>query len=353
MPPHFVNGGQQMSCRQVVLRLDDGSLVGHSQLLQDGKSSGAVLLTPDQAFNAGRVQEADVHRLRTILQKLDAYEPPAAPVRSLSTANVGQKRKPHETVEDEFVDKCCGMVDEVRRSLGPSAPIFDRPVDGRLVTDYYNVVKKPMDLGTLKQRLLAGHYSTPQQFAEDMRQIWVNCHLYNKKETPIDRAGRQAEQLFQEKWNRSGFAAADARARRNNAGVAAPKFEPNEYGPPEKKLQRRSSGSKNGRTSVKKNGLDHGYAAPMPKNPVTFDRQKEMAQLLSSMDGDELDGAIKLIKEDESMAEAGGEEMELDFDVLSPLTIAKLDRYLRRVRPEGSRMDNGEESSDNESSDED
>lgn len=99
MPPHFVNGGQQMSCRQVVLRLDDGSLVGHSQLLQDGKSSGAVLLTPDQAFNAGRVQEADVHRLRTILQKLDAYEPPAAPVRSLSTANVGQKRKPHETVE--------------------------------------------------------------------------------------------------------------------------------------------------------------------------------------------------------------------------------------------------------------
>lgn len=58
------------------------------------------------------------------------------------------------------------MVDEVRRSLGPSAPIFDRPVDGRLVTDYYNVVKKPMDLGTLKQRLLAGHYSTPQQFAE-------------------------------------------------------------------------------------------------------------------------------------------------------------------------------------------
>ena len=39
----------------------------------------------------------------------------------------------------------------------------------------------------------------------------------------------------------------DARARRNNAGVAAPKYEPNEYGPPEKKLQRRSSGSKNGR----------------------------------------------------------------------------------------------------------
>lgn len=85
------------------------------------------------------------------------------------------------------------------------------------------------------------------QKLQDMRQIWTNCHLYNKKETEIDRIGRRAEQFFQEKWNRSGFAAADARARRNNAGVAAPKFEPNEYGPPEKKLQRRTSGSKNGR----------------------------------------------------------------------------------------------------------
>lgn len=99
MPPHLVNGGQPQ-CRQVLLRLDDGSLIGDSKWLQDSKSSGAVLLTPDQAFQAGRVREADVHRLRTILQKLDAFEPPAAPLRSLSTAHAAQKRKqPHETVE--------------------------------------------------------------------------------------------------------------------------------------------------------------------------------------------------------------------------------------------------------------
>ena len=75
MPPHLANGGQQMSCRQVLLRLDDGSLIGDSKWLQDSKSSGAVLLTPDQAFLAGRVREADVHRLRNILQKLEAYLP--------------------------------------------------------------------------------------------------------------------------------------------------------------------------------------------------------------------------------------------------------------------------------------
>lgn len=98
MPPHGVSG-EQRSCRQVLLRLDDGSLIGHGKWLQDGKSNGAVILTPDQAFVAGRVREADVHRLRTILQKLDAFEPPAEPLRSLSTAHAAQKRKPHEVVE--------------------------------------------------------------------------------------------------------------------------------------------------------------------------------------------------------------------------------------------------------------
>lgn len=59
------------------------------------------------------------------------------------------------------------MVDQVRTSLGSHfAPFFDRPVDSKLVPDYYSVIKRPMDLGTLKQKLHDGHYGAPQQFAE-------------------------------------------------------------------------------------------------------------------------------------------------------------------------------------------
>ena len=68
--------------------------------------------------------------------------------------------------QDEFVDKCSRMVDQIRRNLGNNAPIFDRPVDPKLVPDYYAVIRKPMDLGTLKTKLHRGDYSTPQQFAE-------------------------------------------------------------------------------------------------------------------------------------------------------------------------------------------
>ena len=101
------------------------------------------------------------------------------------------------------------------------------------------------------------------------------------------------------------------------------------------------------------NGYDQVYSAPMPKNPVEHHRQQEMAHLLSGLDGTDMDGAIKIIREDESMLGIQGDEIELDFDVLSPMTLSKLDRYLRRIKPEGIRMDHAEELSDNESSDDD
>lgn len=91
----------------------------------------------------------------------------------------------------------------------------------------------------------------------------------------------------------------------------------------------------------------------MPKNPVGHDRQQEMATILGGLDGTELDGAIAVIKIDPSMIGVSGEEMELDFDALAPMTISKLDKYLRRIRPEGSKIDDGEESSASDSSDDD
>lgn len=97
MPADFVDGGLQMSGRHFVLRLDDGSLIGDGKWLQ-GKSNGAVLLTPGQAFELGRVKETDVLRLHNILDQL-ASQPSVAPMRSLSAGKFGQKRKSYDALE--------------------------------------------------------------------------------------------------------------------------------------------------------------------------------------------------------------------------------------------------------------
>ena len=56
------------------------------------------------------------------------------------------------------------MVKDLLQSLGPEAQWFDRPPDKRYIPDYYDKIKKPMDLGTMKQKLDANRYKEAQSF---------------------------------------------------------------------------------------------------------------------------------------------------------------------------------------------
>ena len=44
---------------------------------------------------------------------------------------------------------------------------------------YFEIVDKPMDLGTIKSNLGKGVYKYPEQVARDVRQIWKNCRKFN------------------------------------------------------------------------------------------------------------------------------------------------------------------------------
>jgi hypothetical protein len=59
--------------------------------------------------------------------------------------------------------------------------IFYVPVDPVALSlpDYFDVIKKPMDLGTIRRKMDAGEYLYPHQFAEDVRQMFTNCYRYN------------------------------------------------------------------------------------------------------------------------------------------------------------------------------
>ena len=62
---------------------------------------------------------------------------------------------------------------------------FNEPVELDRYPDYTKVVKQPMDFGTIKQRLEAGAYGSPQQFAADMALIWANARAYNAAGTDV------------------------------------------------------------------------------------------------------------------------------------------------------------------------
>lgn len=60
---------------------------------------------------------------------------------------------------------------------------FHSPVDvvGLNIPDYKEVVKKPMDLGTIKDKLAAYEYNNCKEFMDDVELIFSNCILYNEE----------------------------------------------------------------------------------------------------------------------------------------------------------------------------
>jgi len=77
--------------------------------------------------------------------------------------------------------------------------IFYEPVDPIKfnIPDYYNIIKEPMDLGTLKNRLKQGLYSKPEEFEADMLRIFSNCILYNGETAGVSLMCLQVKQEFQ------------------------------------------------------------------------------------------------------------------------------------------------------------
>ncbi len=66
-------------------------------------------------------------------------------------------------------------------SRNASAWIFMEPVnvESLNIPDYYTIVKKPMDFGTIKTKLKEQRYAGIAEFMEDMELVFYNCKLYN------------------------------------------------------------------------------------------------------------------------------------------------------------------------------
>jgi len=64
--------------------------------------------------------------------------------------------------------------------------LFSVPVPVDVVPDYLDVIKNPMDLGTMKKKVNAGDYAEGgvEAMAQDFEQIISNCRTYNKPDTP-------------------------------------------------------------------------------------------------------------------------------------------------------------------------
>ncbi|KAF0699909.1 Aste57867_9549 [Aphanomyces stellatus] len=65
--------------------------------------------------------------------------------------------------------------------------------------DYLQVVKTPMDMGTVRIKLNKDEYKKSEDFAKDMRLIWDNCKLYNQDGSDLWAVAHDLNKLFDER----------------------------------------------------------------------------------------------------------------------------------------------------------
>lgn len=80
--------------------------------------------------------------------------------------------------QEELYEAAEKVLSELKALTEHSQPFLTR-VNKRDAPDYYNIIKHPMDLGTMTKKLKGHSYKSKQDFVDDLNIIWANCLKYN------------------------------------------------------------------------------------------------------------------------------------------------------------------------------
>ncbi|KAM8787717.1 bromodomain testis-specific protein isoform 2-T2 [Rhynchonycteris naso] len=76
---------------------------------------------------------------------------------------------------------------------------FYNPVDVNALGlhNYYDIVKNPMDLGTIKKKMDNQEYKDAYEFAADVRLMFMNCYRYNPPDHEVVTMARMLQDVFE------------------------------------------------------------------------------------------------------------------------------------------------------------
>jgi len=127
-----------------------------------------------------------------------APRPVSTPMSDYSSPSVAGRartvRKPARLRDENVIEldrvpanvKKCHAILKSLMSSSKATP-FLAPVDPVAlgIPDYFQVIKEPMDLGTIKQNVECGYYDEPSVFADHVRLVFRNAMLYNAAHSQV------------------------------------------------------------------------------------------------------------------------------------------------------------------------
>ena len=100
----------------------------------------------------------------------------ATPARTRSTR---QGKAPSEQVPNKKFQNVIGLLHQ-QISAHRNGTIFHNPIKVSDAPDYHEIVKRPMDLKTIKARVKDGAISNSREFQRDTYLMFANAMMYNR-----------------------------------------------------------------------------------------------------------------------------------------------------------------------------
>ncbi|KAF9192031.1 hypothetical protein BGZ49_003471, partial [Haplosporangium sp. Z 27] len=260
---------------------------------------------------------------------------------------------------------------------------FMEPVDWEklMIPDYPKIIKNPMDVGTIRQKLEADEYDSASQFEADIRLVMWNCFKFNAPDNPVHIMGRRMESLFNEKWADLPPPRTPTPPPMEEVAVDSEDESSDDVDSSDDKLAEMerhlktlSEKIETMKATKKKEKGDKKPAAklsqekPKPKPPskppksptkvsekkksskrsrpiyssseedipmITFEQKKELSDRINNFEGDKLANIVQIIHDSmPHLRDNGGqEEIELDMDSLDPKTLYKLYQFVKKNSP--------------------
>ncbi|POY76846.1 hypothetical protein BMF94_0098 [Rhodotorula taiwanensis] len=150
---------------------------------------------------------------------------PTVPKVKKSKEKVPKVHKPHAAqaagMSLQDITACKSLIKKLLKDK--KSFIFRAPVDpvkaGAL--DYFDIVKEPMDIGTMSAKVNAGVYADRYAFRDDFKLIVSNAKLYNGPHSPIGELANDLDQIFEKHWER-----VEATLRQMNGGSYSSGYPP-------------------------------------------------------------------------------------------------------------------------------
>ncbi|XP_020218656.1 transcription factor GTE8 [Cajanus cajan] len=197
--------------------------------------------------------------------------------------------------------------------------VFNTPVDVVKLNlpDYFTIIKRPMDLGTVKSNVAAGAYAGPLEFADDVRLTFSNAMTYNPPGNDVHLMADTLNKYFELRWK-------TIEKKLPRSDVLPLPAKPDNCG--DVKTKRPVPSSKKRKIA----SLPPQPEVMPPAKKVMSDQEKhDLGQELETLMGEMPMHIIDFLKEHSSNGrECGEDEIEIDIDDLSDDTLFTLRKLL-------------------------